>query len=373
MIVKHLYVHVPFCRTKCPYCDFYSTTEKADVKDYLSILKKELEIREITVLPETIYFGGGTPSLMPPFFFESILNMFPSAKEITVEMNPDDITLQYLKALKTTGINRISIGIQTFQEKLLKTLNRRHNSEKALNSLRIATSIFNNVSIDLMFGIPGQNEEDLEKDLLTATDFPITHISCYALTIYEETPFYEQVKKGRLELPSEEKFSKYYKKTIKMLRNKGFTQYEISNFSKPEFECKHNLAYWNLKSYLGIGPSAASMLSKTYFKNISNYKKYKEGILSGNQILEEHLTFNDKEFLKIKLAMGLRKNRGIKLNSEEKNTFLSAVEKSSVLQTLLSNDIINFKNEVLKLNPDYFLLSTNVIAKIINEIEECSL
>ncbi|OMH41253.1 hypothetical protein BLW93_00870 [Desulfurobacterium indicum] len=321
-------------------------------------------------MPETIYFGGGTPSLMPPFFFESILNIFPSAKEITVEINPDDVTFQYLKALKSAGINRISIGIQTFQEKLLKMLNRRHDSEKALKSLHTATSIFNNVSVDIMFGIPGQDENNLEKDLLTATDFPITHISCYALTVYEETPFYEQVKKGRLELPSEEKFSKYYGKTTKILQNKGFAQYEISNFSKPGFECKHNLAYWKLKSYLGIGPSAASMLSKTYFKNISDYKKYKEGILSGNPILEENLTFNDKEFVKIKIAMGLRKNRGIKLNPEEKNIFLSAVRKSSVLQTLLSSDIINFENEILKLNPDYFLLSTNIIGKIINEIEE---
>ncbi|WP_456397638.1 radical SAM family heme chaperone HemW [Desulfurobacterium sp.] len=368
MIVRHLYIHVPFCRTKCPYCDFYSTTEESNVKEYLYLLKKELEIREIAPIPETIYFGGGTPSLMPPLFFESILNMFPSAKEITVEANPEDLTLKYLKALKTSGINRISIGIQTFQEKLLKILNRRYNSEKALKSLYTATSIFDNVSIDIMFGIPGQNEEDLKKDLLTATNFPITHISCYALTIYEGTPFYNQVKKGRLELPSEEKFSKYYEKVIKILQNKGFSQYEISNFSRPNFECKHNLAYWNLKSYLGIGPSAASLIFKRYFKNISNYKEYRKGILSGNPILEEDLTFNEKEFLKIKIAMGLRKNRGIKLNSTEKNIFLSAVKKSSVLQTLLSNNVTVFENELLKLNPKYFLLSTNVIAKIINEI-----
>ncbi|WP_457567377.1 radical SAM family heme chaperone HemW [Desulfurobacterium sp.] len=369
MSVKHLYVHVPFCRAKCPYCDFYSTTAKVEPEKYLILLRRELELRNLNLKPDTIYFGGGTPSLMPPSFFESIITLFPSAKEITIEANPDDITKDYLKSLKETGVNRISIGVQSFQDKLLRILNRRHDGSKALNAVETAMSIFKNVSIDLMFGIPQQSEKELEKDLKTAVTLHVPHISSYALTVYKNTPLYAEIKNGSLTLPSEEEFSNQYRTVVSILESHGYEQYEISNFSRHGFRCKHNLSYWNLENYAGIGPSAASLISGNYRKNISNFKSYTKNIFSNNIKLEENLQLTNRELFEMKLAMGLRKKEGVTLTQEEFNRIKDILKKSSFMQTLIKENIIHIENCRIKINQNFFFISTTVISRIVAEIE----
>ncbi|WP_456438417.1 radical SAM family heme chaperone HemW [Desulfurobacterium sp.] len=368
MEVGHLYVHVPFCRTKCPYCDFYSTTGKVEPECYLNLLKEELKLKKLRVKPKTIYFGGGTPSLMPPSFFEHIISLFPEAEEITVEVNPDDVNHEYLKGLKSAGVNRISLGIQTFDDSLLKILKRKHTGTKGIKSIETAISIFDNVSIDLIFGIPGQDEKSMEKDLKTLMKFPLKHVSTYALTIYEKTPFHRLFKEKKYALPSEETFSKYYSLIVEKLSTGGFYQYEISNFSKLQFECKHNLAYWDMKNYLGIGPSAASLLANKYQKNVDNYFAYKNAISSGKVIYKEEVNLSREEVFKIKLAMGLRKTNGVNLKVEEEKVVRNSIEKSPFLQNLLNSRILILEKRKLKLNPEFLFVSSYLISRIGEEI-----
>ena len=193
--IKYLYVHIPFCKRKCPYCDFYSETDKdIDEERYLQLLLKEIEIKEASIEPETVYFGGGTPSLFSPFFFEKFLKQFKSSiEEITVEINPENASKEYLSQLKSAGVTRISLGIQTFNNKLLKLIGRNHTEKEALKSLENALSTFNNVSVDLMFAIPDQTKKLLLKDLEILTSFKeLKHISVYGFTIYENTPIYKK-------------------------------------------------------------------------------------------------------------------------------------------------------------------------------------
>ncbi len=320
--MKRLYLHFPFCETRCHYCDFYALAkDRADAqepKTFVQALRKELNLRldEIESPIETIFMGGGTPSLTETddlyFIFEGLLKSKSLAAqyEWTSECNPSSVTLDALKAMKHLGINRISLGTQAFQENLLKTLGRVHDRSavfRATENLHAAG--FDNFSIDLMCGIPGQSLKDLEESLNLALSTGIKHLSCYILTLAKHHPMYK-------DLPDEKTQLEHYLFLADFMKAHGFHHYEISNFAKPGFESKHNLAYWTGNSYLGLGPSAHSYDSKTQtrWKNVSSLKKYTQLISEQKLATEqvEHLNpderFLERWMLALRLSLGFSKN-----------------------------------------------------------------
>ncbi len=360
---KSLYVHVPFCRKKCPYCDFYSTTREELKSLYQKAINRELSLYGFNSVPfPTVYFGGGTPSMMPPEFFESILSRIGQFSEVTVEFNPEDAG----KAgeLRQIGINRASLGLQSLSEKALNFLRRNHTAADGLRSLETLLNHFSNVSVDLMYGIPGQSVEDFLKDIETVTSFPIKHISIYALTIYEGTPFHRKLLKGEIWLPEEEKLEKFYYEAVSLLESKGFFQYEISNFAKKGFECKHNLSYWRVENYLGVGPSAASLIAGKYWKNVADLKKYIEIVQRGERPTAEEVKLSGKDLLEVKLLMGLRLTEGIKLGKK-----LEKLLKKDKILSLLEEGFLEIEEGRLRLGKKGLFVSNTVIAEVISAIE----
>ena len=263
-----LYLHIPFCKSKCVYCGFYSTVNPRNVDKYLSVLSEELTLRSPLVQSEifhTVYFGGGTPTLLHPAQLQKILdelavcfNIDPNA-EVTIEANPEQLTLEYCKALKTLGFNRLSIGIQSFQDDILRFLGRRHSAQEALNAVENAHSAgFDNLSIDLIYGVNERDNTLWEKELETAFVLPIRHFSAYSLTVEENSLLYRRIKQRRNVEPDEDLAAEQYEILSETVAKSAFTQYEVSNFAKKGWESKHNSAYWQRIPYLGLGPAAHS-------------------------------------------------------------------------------------------------------------------
>ncbi len=368
--INHVYVHIPFCKKKCPYCDFYSDESGSfDENEYHLLIKKEIKVRNLQPEPKTIYFGGGTPSLFSPKFFKSFIGRFKKyPKEITVELNPEDININYLQKLKKAGITRVSIGIQTFNNRLLKIIGRRHNAEKAISALEIALSVFENVSADLMIALPEQTEPELLGDISLIKKFDkLKHISIYGFTLYKDTPMFK--KRNRLHLSNDSMFENFYRTTVKELEKLGFRQYEISNFSKKNFECKHNLSYWLLHNYVGLGPAGASFINNKYFKNISNIEIYRKNLWNNKNLSAEEINFSSSELLKLKIGMGLRTIFGIALSIKEKEIFEKTALKSQMVQELLKEKIIFYNQGILKLNRQYFTVFNYIVTKIVEQLQ----
>lgn len=317
-----IYVHIPFCASKCFYCGFYSSVNIKTRKDYIEALKKEIEIRSNylgTKESKTLYFGGGTPSIIDIEEMNEIIqhikkyHSISKDAEITIEANPDDISEEKIKGWRSLGFNRISIGIQSFSNKILKEIGRTHTKEEALNAIyKAKNGGFDNICIDIIVGLPQQNTEDIENDLQIISELPISHISVYMLSIDEGSIFNIMNKRGRLILPKEEDVLKRYEYVCKQLVEYGFTRYEISNFAKNDMYSQHNISYWRGIPYLGLGPSAHSFDGKSRQWNVSNTTKYITAIKNG-------LDFFEKEYLESKdvyneyLMTRLRMKEGINL------------------------------------------------------------
>jgi oxygen-independent coproporphyrinogen III oxidase len=287
----HLYLHIPFCHQACHYCDFHFSTRLSGKAALVEALIKEIELqkdylgaRELS----TIYFGGGTPSTLSPdelsAIFVAIHKHFEvlAGAEITLEANPEDLTPEYLSVLKELGVNRLSIGIQSFHAANLTFMNRNHDVSQAQKSIQDAQAIgLDNISIDLIFGIPSNDIAMLEQDLAAAVATGVQHISAYSLTIEPKTVFGHQLKKGILQETPEQHMADAFEFTHKYLEKQGFTAYETSNFAKPGFESQHNSSYWKQESYLGIGPAAHSFNQTTRQWNVANNTTYVNQIASG--------------------------------------------------------------------------------------------
>ena len=303
-----IYIHIPFCRKRCHYCDFFKSTDLSQKTRILEALKKELITRSPELNSEeisTIYLGGGTPSVLLLDELKSLLeiinvnyNVSPEA-EITMEANPDDLSQAVLTCLRESGFNRLSMGIQSFSEADLKLMNRRHGVMQAVQSVKWAKSAgFKNISIDLIYGLPNQTMEEWEKNVQIAVQLDVQHISAYHLTYHEGTVFYDQLKKGVLkELPDELSLQQF-EYLISKLKDAGFEHYEISNFCKPGYYSKHNSSYWKNKKYLGIGPSAHSFDLVSRRWNVSSIAGYLDGVennknFAETEILTEQDRYND--------------------------------------------------------------------------------
>lgn len=303
-----IYIHVPFCKTRCIYCDFYTRTDMSSKHSYISALCKEIELRKEYTgdeIIETIYFGGGTPSQLSKDdleqIFASIYRNFKVSEdaEITIEANPDDLGDKYLQMMRKFPFNRLSIGIQSFDDNELLFLKRRHTSQKAKDAVKSAKSIgFDNISIDLMYGLPNQTLDIWNKNLDEALALDIQHISSYHLIYEQGTRLYRLFKLGDINPVEEDLSVKMFSVMIDRLSSAGFEHYEISNFAKDGLYSKHNSSYWLGKKYLGLGPAAHSFDGQNRAWNIPSISKYTEGINSGKlplevEYLDENTRYND--------------------------------------------------------------------------------
>ena len=296
MIDTACYIHIPFCDHKCIYCDFYSIITSDNIQSFLKSLKKEIshyaekysDGRELI----SIYFGGGTPSLMKPEYISLIIEtvkenfMVQKDAEITLETNPGTVSLEKMKMFRQIGINRISIGIQSFDNEDLNFLTRIHNSETAIKTVNEAAEVgFENISLDLIFNLPGQTKKKWKKNLEQAIKLPVKHISAYSLILERGTILNKMVLDGKVKIQDEDYDAELYQTTIDFLTSKGFYQYEVSNFAKPGFECLHNNAYWHYTDYFGFGTSAHSFIDGKRWWNFSSLKMYNNKVeKSGNAV-----------------------------------------------------------------------------------------
>ncbi|WKD85945.1 Oxygen-independent coproporphyrinogen-III oxidase-like protein [Polaribacter huanghezhanensis] len=337
-----IYIHIPFCKQACFYCDFHFSTSLKKKDELVSCLIKELEIRKDELQNETIetiYFGGGTPSLLSVDEIESIIDAINSNytvienPEITLEANPDDLNETIILELSKSPVNRLSIGIQSFFEDDLKLMNRAHNAEEAKKCLSVATRHFENITVDLIYGIQNMTIEKWKQNLQTVFDFGIHHISSYALTVEPNTALDSFIKNGKYPPLNEALAKQHFDILVEETQKQGFVHYEISNFGKPNYFSKHNTSYWNQKKYIGIGPSAHSF-SKTHRSwNVSNNTKYIKSILESKLPNEtEELSKNDQ--FNESIMTGLRTIWGVSLAKIEtefgidyKNQLLTSAEK----------------------------------------------
>ncbi len=334
-----IYIHIPFCIKRCDYCDFYKTTNMSLLDEFLKTLRQEISKNEDFISKEeinTIYFGGGTPSVLAPENVKEILEIiFSKVKErdkiseITFELNPDDAAETYLKKLKETEINRLSIGIQSFEQGLLKTLNRRHDARQALDVVKkVREAGFNNISIDLMYGLPGMSMKTWDETVEKAIDLQVEHISAYHLTYEPGTVFYKKLEKGIFKETGEDESLQQFKLLIEKLKKAGYRYYEISNFSLSGKESVHNSNYWNGKKYLGLGPSAHSFDGQKRWWNVSDIKRYLKGdYVENEEVLTKKDRYNEFVMLKLRTKNGVDEETLKKAGDKYFNFFRYSVQK----------------------------------------------
>ena len=316
-----IYIHIPFCRRKCSYCDFYSIKKKKKtLNKYLKSLKAEIQLYSHLLdnkKVKTIYIGGGTPSLLSSDDIALLLNQIKdnfSLKnniEITMESNPDSLTEKKVIGFKNAGINRMSVGIQSFINKELNILGRVHNSKKSKNIIEILQKHISNYNVDLMFALPGQKFEDFQFSINKLIKYKPPHISLYNLQIEEGTLLYKQLKSGAIEAISEDLDYKMYNYAINELNNAGYNHYEISNFAKENYESKHNIIYWNYKPYLGLGPSAHGFNGYSRYYNVNNLRDYMNKLSNNEFPIDNIINLSKNELISERMIMGLRLLDGI--------------------------------------------------------------
>lgn len=368
-----LYIHIPFCRKKCDYCDFYSEVSgKNIIENFLDSALKEIQFYKNhpvygTTSFHTLFFGGGTPSLLSPekieYFIRAVRKIFHfvNKPEITLEANPESLTLDKLKEFKSTGINRVSIGIQSFQNNELKTLGRLHDVRQAKNAVHWARLAgFENVSLDLIFGVPGQTLPTWQSNIKQAIELDIDHISAYCLTYEPDTVFSRKLSEGILKKTPDELERSMYLSTIEQLDHAGFAQYEISNFAKPGYQCKHNKIYWDFSPYLGIGPSAHSYYTNFRFWNVGNLDSYLN-LLKKNElaIAEKEKLSKEQQELEF-IFLSLRTTKGLNLHEFEiqfKKSFLNRYSKElDKISSYPNFALYKMEDGVIKLTSQGFIL-----------------
>ena len=364
-----LYIHIPFCKQKCKYCDFISfeKCEAQIMNEYIDALISEikykandLKLQDNRYLIKTIYIGGGTPSIIDEKYIYKILDIIydnfeiMNNCEISIEVNPGTVDEEKLKTYKAAGINRLSIGLQTSNDELLKQLGRIHDYKKYVQTVELAKKVgFDNINTDIMIGIPNQTIYDVEDTLNKLLELDINHISVYSLILEEGTELTRLVNLNKLSLPDEEIERYMYWFAKRKLEDNGYIHYEISNFAKPSFRCQHNIDCWNQKEYLGIGLNAASYMNNMRYKNVSNLRQYISNVENNkwqaNTIIEEKQTKRDKmnEFI----ILGLRMTKGVSLDSFEKKfqENLSDVYWNSIMNLIKQNLVVIDDDRYLKL------------------------
>lgn len=372
-----LYIHVPFCSSKCNYCDFNSYAGKLDFcEEYFNAMKREIEAYHDEMefnLINTIFIGGGTPSCVEHKYISDILTTcrenfnITEDCEISIESNPGTLDNEKLMAYKRSGINRISIGLQACQNNLLTYLGRQHSTEDFISSIKLAKEVgINNINADVIFGIPEQTMEDWKETLKLLVDLGVTHISAYSLKIEEGTKFGHMLESGRLIQMEDELDREMYHYTIDYLKLSGFNQYEISNFSKEGYECKHNLTYWKYVDYLGLGAGAHSLLQDVRFSNEYAIEGYIKCLEKGEKPVEERCSVDFCEKMSEYMFLGLRLTRGVS-NSEFKDLFNQDMftKYADIFDELTKNKLIEINGENVKLTSFGLDLANQVFVKFV--------
>ncbi|GFR34524.1 radical SAM family heme chaperone HemW [Thermobrachium celere] len=350
--MKGLYVHIPFCKSKCFYCDFNSIVNDMLQDEYVDVLLKEIDSLSEENF-DTIFIGGGTPTILSIKNLQKLLNKLSRFNpiEYTIEANPGTLNKEKLILLKNYGINRLSLGLQSVDDKMLKKLGRIHKYEDFLKNYFDARDVgFTNINVDIMFNLPNQTKEEFMFNLYELIKINPEHISCYSLIIEEGTKFYEMHVKNELMLLDEEEERLIYHEINNVLKQNGYIQYEISNYAKKGYECKHNIIYWTDEEYIGVGAGAHSYYEGKRFNNISNVYEYINKIKLYNSAVEECINLTEAEHMSEFIFLGLRMNRGININ-QFKSKFNKDIMEiySKEINELINNGLIEKVGENIRL------------------------
>lgn len=369
-----IYLHIPFCRQACHYCDFHFSTQVKTMADLLQAMRQELRAKRNYLENEkieTIYFGGGTPSLIPTDdlrrLLDDIFTLFPVAEnpEITLEANPDDLTFHKITELGQTPINRLSIGIQSFRNEDLQWMNRAHNATQADFSVKCAQDRgFENITIDLIYSIPGLSNLDWIENIRKAVDLQVQHISAYSLTIEPKTAFGHQLAKQELKMVDEHTSSDHFTTLVHELVRCGYEQYEVSNFCKPDMQSKHNSAYWLGKKYLGIGPSAHSFNGTSRQWNVANNPRYTKGWMTGKaefeiETLDKRTRFNEYLMTRLRTTWGV----DLEYIQSTFNIDLWQIE-NDFFQGLMHDGLMTKENTTIKLTTRGLLQADRIASEL---------
>lgn len=365
-----LYIHIPFCESKCHYCNFVSFN-KSDIhkEQYIEYLLKEIKLNtNKDYLVNTIFIGGGTPSCLKN---GDILRISKTIKEnfvldknieFTIEANPNSFTKEKAKEFVKAGINRISFGLQTSNNKILKLINRIHTKKDFINAVKLAKQVgLKNINADILIGLPNQKLRDVKRTLKLITKLNLLHVSCYSLILEENTALFKMVENKKLKLPLDDKILKMYDFALKYLEKHKIFRYEVSNFAKKEKECLHNLTYWNLSNYLGLGLNSHSKIGNERFENFSEFKNYYKSLDENQKPIKEKTQLSLMDQKEEFIMLGLRKSNGINLK-EYQNLFNENLEivKAKEINFLLKNNLIEIVNDSL--------FATNLGFKVLNQI-----
>lgn len=374
MLINALYIHIPFCAKKCNYCDFNSFVSEPNIIDgYLQAVEKELCVLKGKYVFHTVYIGGGTPSILTEPQLEKLLGDIiryipvSEIREYTVEANPGTLSINKVKLFKEYLVNRVSLGVQSFQDKHLQFLGRIHSGDDAKNAFTLLRQVgFKNISIDFIFGCPGQSLNDWEDDLKTAIELNPEHVSTYALTYEEGTPLMDNLKNEIIHRLEEGIELEMYRFAISCLKSRGYSHYEISNFAKAGYECSHNSVYWRNMGYVGVGAGAYSFLDGVRTSNEKDVFKYIEGIKGSRNIKSFRERLEREQLASETLIMSLRLRRGIS-NTDFYERFGYNIDDQfgDQISKLTKYGLISYHNEELRLTDKGLFVADTVLAEFV--------
>ncbi|HFK8809944.1 TPA: radical SAM family heme chaperone HemW [Streptococcus agalactiae] len=368
------YVHIPFCTQICYYCDFSKVFIKNQPVDaYLQALIREFRSYDITEL-RTLYIGGGTPTSISAVQLDYLLTELSrdlnlnTLEEFTIEANPGDLTVDKIEVLQKSAVNRVSLGVQTFNDKHLKRIGRSHNEAQIYSTIdALKTAGFQNISIDLIYALPGQTMDDVRSNVAKALPLNIPHLSLYSLILEHHTVFMNKMRRGKLHLPTEDLEAEMFEYIISEMERNGFEHYEISNFTKPGFESRHNLMYWDNVEYYGVGAGASGYLDGIRYRNRGPIQHYLKGVSEGNARLSEEV-LSKNEMMEEELFLGLRKKEGVSIGKFEQK-FGTSFEKryGQIVQELQSDGLLKENNGFIQMTKKGLFLGDTVAEKFIVE------
>lgn len=368
------YVHIPFCTQICYYCDFSKVFIKNQPVDaYLQALIREFESYEISQL-RTLYIGGGTPTAISAEQLDFLLSHLTKnlnlskLEEFTIEANPGDLTPEKIAVLEKSSVNRVSLGVQTFNNRHLKQIGRGHNEDQIYESVdRLKAAGFDNISIDLIYALPGQTMEDVRENVAKALALDIPHLSLYSLILEHHTVFMNKMRRGKLNLPTEDLEAEMFDYIISEVEAQGFEHYEISNFTKPGFESRHNLMYWDNAEYYGVGAGASGYLDGIRYRNRGPIQHYLKGVAEGNVRLSEEV-LTKEEMMEEELFLGLRKRTGVSIKHFEEKFGLSFSDRyGEVVAELQEQGLLVPDKNIVRMTKKGLFLGDNVAEKFILE------
>lgn len=372
-----IYIHIPFCKQKCIYCDFYSIVTEDRFEAYSNALISEIEFyaRKYANLYNvtSIFIGGGTPSLLPLKYFEKIVKTvydkfrLNTNLEFTVEVNPGTVDSEKIKFYKEIGVNRVSVGVQSFDEKDLRFLSRIHDKKKAIDTIfGIYKEGIENINIDLIFSIPKQSSSTWISNLYTAIELPVKHISAYSLILEHGTSLYKKVKDGSVKMQPENSDASVYKKTMDFMRENDFVHYEVSNYAKKGYECKHNISYWNYTDYLGFGTAAHSFIKPERFWNCRNISKYIEDINKKNNAVLGSEILTETEQVEEMIMLGLRSSGiGVKGSRFEEHLEDWYKKSEQMIHKFVKEKLMHIRNGKIMLTNKGLLIADEIIRELL--------